>query len=482
MAEQTSAKRVFTGRKIIYTDYDEINESNIVEVLSDAYKVHSGNAYDIEYLYKYYKGNQDINLRKKDVRPEICNKIVDNYAHFIVNFRSGHFLSEDIQYVCRNGENKDDAVDDVIKLNNFVNVAGKTTSDVELVKWMFLCGTGYRIILNSNSDDEEYPFDAYTLDPRSTFVVYSNSIREEPVMGVKIIETSKNGLTEKRFCCYTKNKYFEVVDDKIVKNTGHILGGIPIVEYPIEKARIGIIELVKDLLDLKNSLLSNRIDSVEQFVQALLVFKGFKLDSEDLEKIKVQSGISTPDPQNDVDYITAELNQDQIQSLANYVDDCINKICGIPTRTDGSTSDSSNNKAVVLSYGWADSETDAEVIEKYFIKSEMQALNIIINIANATAHTNLKLSDIEIKIPRTNYDNMLEKSQFFTTMIGSGWVAPEAIYRICKIFPDPDLAYSQAVKFIKEQEDKQAEQLEQFNLSEINSAKNELNNAVDGEE
>lgn len=58
-------RRNLTGRRIIYTDAKEVTRANVVEVLEKAVSVHKQNRNEIEYLYKYYKGDQPILYRKK---------------------------------------------------------------------------------------------------------------------------------------------------------------------------------------------------------------------------------------------------------------------------------------------------------------------------------------------------------------------------------------------------------------------------------
>ena len=46
---------------------------------------------------------------------------------------------------------------------------------------------------------------------------------------------------------------------------------IPIIEYPINSARLGAFEIVLSVLDAINTVQSNRLDGIEQFVQSLIV-------------------------------------------------------------------------------------------------------------------------------------------------------------------------------------------------------------------
>ena len=86
------------GRTVIYSDVDEITDGNVVDVLTKAETVHSKNRTQINYLYNYYKGDQPVLARVKDVRPEINNKIVVNRANEIVTFFTGYTFGKPVQY------------------------------------------------------------------------------------------------------------------------------------------------------------------------------------------------------------------------------------------------------------------------------------------------------------------------------------------------------------------------------------------------
>lgn len=84
-----SETRFMSGRRTIKTSVGKITEDNVAEVLFKALGIHELNRSEIDYLYKYYKGDQPIRHRVKETRPEICNKIVENRANEIVSFKVG---------------------------------------------------------------------------------------------------------------------------------------------------------------------------------------------------------------------------------------------------------------------------------------------------------------------------------------------------------------------------------------------------------
>ena len=89
------------GRREIFTDVKEVTQSNITEVLKEAFSVHTVNAAEIRYLQEYEKGNQPILRRVKEIRPEINFKAVENHASEITAFKVGYMFGSPITFVQR---------------------------------------------------------------------------------------------------------------------------------------------------------------------------------------------------------------------------------------------------------------------------------------------------------------------------------------------------------------------------------------------
>ena len=89
-SKPVSKTRQMSGRRVIKSSVKEITNENVVTVLQKALNDHALNRSEIDYLWKYYKGEQPIQNRTKEVRPEICNRIVENRANEIVSFKVGY--------------------------------------------------------------------------------------------------------------------------------------------------------------------------------------------------------------------------------------------------------------------------------------------------------------------------------------------------------------------------------------------------------
>lgn len=430
------------GRRPIYTDAISINASNVVEKLNRALVVHNANRAEIRYLYDYYRGKQSILQRTKEVRPEICNKIVENHAQEIVSFKTGYLLGEPCTYVRRGDD--DQASSEVKKLNEVMFSAGKAACDRELADWLHICGVGYRMVLPVKGGAVELD----CMNPHYTFVVRNGGFGKRPVMGVHYLY--RRGRCP-LYCVYTVNRYFEIENGKIIRDKPHSLGSIPIIEYQANTARLGAFEIVLPLLDALNNATSNRMDGVEQFVQSFVKFINCDIDKETFRELQQMGAIkvkSVDGQTADVDIVTNELNQQQTQVLVDYLYNQVLAICGLPATQNGGSSTSDTGAAVILRDGWQQAEARARDTEMMFKKSERDFLALTVRILRDKMELSLELSDVDVKFTRRQHDNLLVKSQSLQNMLEAG-ISPEVAIAQCGLFNDPQDVYAQSKEYLK---------------------------------
>lgn len=464
-------KRYF-GREIIYTSETLINASNVLDVLSRAIRVHQKNAAEIQYLYNYYRGMQPILNREKVVRPEINNKVVENHAREIVDFKRGYVFGEPVQYV-RRGDG-DGVSDSIARLNEYMFSEDKAAKDAELAEWFYICGTAYRMALpkvNLGADGESCPFEMDVLDPRSTFVVYNNGFGKKPVMGVTVI---KNKDDDEVYTVYTPNEWFTIISDQIVNGGPHALGGIPIIEYPANNTRLGAFEPVLDMLDAINLVTSNRLDGIEQFVQAFMKFVNCDIDEAEFRALKELGAIKIKgEPGNpaDVSLVTSELDQSQAQLTKEDLYQMVLIICGMPDRNGVGRSTGDTGQAVMLRDGWSAAEARAKDSEMIFKRSEKQFLKIVLHIIRETRGLDIQINDIDIKFTRNKTDNLLVKTQGLQNMLEAG-IHPLIAITHSGLFSDPEQTFLDS-----------SEYLEKWKEAVVNAtpANNKPNNPTGGE-
>lgn len=446
------------GRKIIYTDVDQIDGGNILDVVSTAMNVHRRNVRQINYLYHYYKGDQPILNRQKKVRPEICNKIVENRANEIVAFKVGYLCGEPIQYVSSDSDNDIGAA--ISLLNGYMRSEGKENKDRELIEWDMICGTAYRMILPDEEagEEDEAPFEIFTLDPRNAFVIYSNRLGKKPLAGVYFTESR----TRKTYSVYTKDHFYEIIDDKVTRDEPYTLGIIPIIEYPANSSRLGAFEIVISMLDAINLTESNRMDGIEQFIQSLAVAVNCQFPEGTTANSIREAGMiilqSLSERPADFKILAQQLDQSQTQTVVDNMYETVLTITGMPNRN-GGTSTSDTGAAVVYRDGWSAAETRAKDSEAIFKESENIALRLVLRICKDLApKIQLKISDISIKFTRRNFENTSTKATVLTTMLSNDKIAPRLAFLHCGMFTDPEAAYQESKQYAEERERKADEQ------------------------
>lgn len=458
------------GRTKIKTDFESVNRDNVLQVLSDAMQTHILNRADTEYLYQYFKGNQPVLGRKKEIRPEICNKIVENIANEIVSFKTGYLLGEPIQYVSRSDY---DTSKEVGELNDVMELCSKPCVDNDLAEWLYICGVGNRLILQNGEAlltkavpalqkgvkpdlGDDAPFFVYCLDPRSSFVVHYSGIGEKPVMGVKYVKRDNATVI---YSVWTETEYFEISGneltggDRIEKEEPNTIGSIPIVEYVLNNSRQGTFEIVLPLLDAINATQSNRVDGVEQFIQSLMVLYNAEIDEDKAKNLRDAGMIilkSFGENKADIKMLSEQLNQTQTQTLIDDLYQKVLEIVGMPNRN-GGTSTSDTGAAVIVRDGWSTAEARAKSDEANFKRSEREFLRIALSIMRRAIGTGLLLKDVDIKFTRHNYDNIQSKAQVLVSMLNNTRVHPALAFEHCGLFSDPQSAYNMSEAYYQEQ-------------------------------
>lgn len=402
------------GRKIAYTDAERITDENVVKVIGQCIGVFYGNKTAIRYLWRYYKGDQPVLYRTKVSNEDITNKILENHAYEIVQFKVGQTYGEPVQFISRKD---DDAINNAVdELNDFMTDANKQEKDIKSGEWQSATGTSFKAI---QSKEGEIPFRITAPSPLNTFVIYNRST-EEPVLAVQELK-DEDGKYYK--LAFSETMSFKIVDSNVVKSKLHTYGGIPIVEYPNNHERISDIELVISMLDAINNMQSNRMDGIEQFVQSWIKFVNCDVDEEQFAKMKMNHALVVKsinkDNKSDVDIMTQELNQTQCQVAKDDLWDNALSILAIPTKQSNTGGDTQG--AVELRNGWDFSKTRAKLKDPIVKSSEKRLATVVLNTLRVSGN-DLKLSirDFEVQINHSPQDNMYTKSQTLLQLLQCG--------------------------------------------------------------
>ena len=447
------------GRTKIHTDELEVTAKNVASIVNFAMNGdHAKNRSQMEFLFKYERGMQPIIDREKSIRPEIKNVVVENHASEVVDFTVGYQAGNPINLVARsvNAELKH-SDKRIVKVNEMLAEESKQAKDIELFRNFHICGVAYLMVLPKDKPTGTSPFDLLVLDPRNTFIVYSNDAYETPMLAVTY-SVMQNGV--KRVTAYSSD-YVYVFGSRqdggtegfsIVPN---ILRKIPIIEFAANSDYAGCFEKAIPLMDAINDINSNRVDDIEQFVQSILWLHNAELSEQAQEELKSGGGLlQTRSVGNGQDakvvYLTQTLNQNETQTYVNYLYEQILQICGVPSRE--KASGGNTGSAMYLSNGYEQAESRAKAMESMYSRSMLQVVDLILSICKLSENVDadvkeLEVRHIDVEFSRDRTYDLASRTNALATLINIG-IEPLHAMRTVDLFNDVETVYHDSVERI----------------------------------
>lgn len=449
------------GRLDIYASFDEITADNVIEELNSALVYHVMNMLQEEFLYWYRRGVQPILQRTKDIREDILNIVQENHAEEFTAFKNGYFLQSPVNYVAR----KKGVQSKLKKLNEFLYRSGKHAADNKTADWFHTVGKGVTYI--EPSDDDNAPFRAYALDPRSAFVVYSLRPGNKPVMGVNLVTADGKA----KFDVFTERDVYHlsgtVVGKMITTEVNHnflvtattldsvepnVLGRIPIIEYRYNSVNMGCFEAAIPILDEINNIVSNACDGVEQFIQSLAIAVNCEFPENttvsDIRKAGMIALRSIGENKADFKILAEQLDQTQTKVLVDRLYDQALRIAAMPARSNGSTTYDTTGSAVLANFGWYQADCAARNTEDLYHESNKQFDAIVVEILRRKGILDIELNDFEPQFSHGETANIQSKAQAFQTLMAAG-LHPELAMAKSGISNDPVKDAAMSEKYIE---------------------------------
>lgn len=439
---------VFTGRKKLLTHLlpadrigmnfgaEAINPESLAKDLARQIEPHRENSAECQYLLDYYRGDQPI-LRRIEKERENDNHTVINFAQAITRGISTYTYSGGVQYVSADPE-----YSDAVKIiNDFMTEENKLTVSKEVQDYQSICGTAFMAIMPNTTQRDDTPFELQFLSPVSTFVVYSVFNTNTPVYGCTSFTVKKDDKDETIYQVYTENEVYvfrgmptlatALNKDRLIRRKPHILGGVPIVEFPNNAFRLGDFEPALSLLNSINNLSSDCLYNIQSVVTSYLALFGVDLKEETIQQMKenrVMAFNGAPGVNQDAKFVYMQLDGTSTEFLRNYLESALKFIVGIPDRDAGQTG-SDTGAAAELRTGQGDLETVAKTKALYARMGERRILDIALNILSPKyIPESIKSSKIDIEITRINRADMLTKTQAMMNLDQMGFEESDVVY------------------------------------------------------
>ena len=448
----------------------EKDKKIIPKILDITKPLHEKNVQDMDRLVNYYYNKTNIALKEKIQQSSINNKLVIDYPQIAVTTINAYCFANPLSFSSRNPD-KDE------QMKAFNDAVDDDSYSEKAMKMYFnagMTGLGYRYITPATEEqlaNNIYFQSTCDLDPRTTYCVYSNDLKQEKICAVSFYKkkfynpenfdqieevTIYNVWTKyhqwefyKTGGNWTNSVYYLLDGDVEVEWDAYPLPykKIPIIENLRKVDGTGDYELALDLIDAINALASSRVDDVEQAVDYVILLRDIDTESKGaLDKVKeaIKQGIlsfksiqgSTVQPE--ISVLDTKLNQAEVQTLQDFLCAKLEEVLNIPNRETRS-SGGDTGSAVESRNGFRSLENIAGIVTTNAKKTESESLDVILAICRNTPSCPFKdllPRDIEIKENRNRVENMNSASTSYATLRSAGMNDEDALIAT-RIVPDP---------------------------------------------
>lgn len=399
---------------------------------------HEGRLQRYRYLEEMYKGFHNVFLQpdKPDWKPD--NRLAINYPRYITETFLGYAYGIPIKE-----SHPDDAVDEAMK--EFQSENEITDHEFELFQDVCIYGHAFEYLYQ----DEEARTRMTVCTPKELFVVYDDSVRNRALFAVRYSRhETNNGPGELFGEVLTREKSIHFDGGKFTDEFDNPYGMIPVVEYLMNRQRIGLYENVTGLIEAYNHAIGEKANDVDAFAEAYLAILGAELDENDIYRIRDERVINLVGTDNAKDVIvnflskpTADVTQ---ENLLNRLDKQIYQISMVANISDESFGNSTSGTALAyklqamsnLASGF-DRKIEKSLRKRYKIWSSLKT-----NVSDEDAW-----KELQITTSRNLPKNRLEEAQTAAQL--SGIVSHETQLALLSIVQDPK---AELEKIEKEQE------------------------------
>lgn len=221
-----------------------------------------------ERLQDMYLGKHQIfrQAPKEGRKPD--NRIVANFAKYIVDTFGGFFIGEPVRLHHPEAAVAE-YIEQVTQYNNLDDLDAEKAKSCDIVGYgyelLYLDEMGYLRIVNIPADQ--------------AFLIYDDSITRNVLYGVRFFRNFE-GQLEGSFSDNRKIYYFSEGDSGLVITDEKLHGfdGVPLIEYIENEERQGLFEQVTTLIDAYNKAVSEKANDVDYYADAILCIIGADLE------------------------------------------------------------------------------------------------------------------------------------------------------------------------------------------------------------
>ena len=414
-------------------------------------------------LRNYYDGKSAIvNRVRASGLPN--NRMVHAFPRYITTMASGYLAGQPVKYSIGD-EGSRDALEELTKAYDLCNI---DSVDSELAKDASIYGTGVCICYMTDKGKTR-PM-VTTIDPRTAFVVYDDTVEHNPLFGVHMYKrTPADGGTEVQIVdVYTDKEMITFVgradggaldvQDNVIP---HFFGGVPIIEFWNNADETGDFEPVISLIDAYDAIESDRVNDKQQFSDAILLLTGCILAADEeldddgkpkdkrslAQRLLEDKTLSLPDSEAKAEWLIKDGDETGAEVLKNAIKADIHKMSMVPDLTDENFA--ANASGVAMRYKLLGFENLTITKERWFREALRTRLRLFMNVLTLIGGKALDADEVQITFTRALPVNESEIAAMVSQL--SGMVPERILLAQLPFVEDPDEAVDQ-LKAEKEEE------------------------------
>lgn len=263
----------------------EMNEGLLYHIIT----AHQVVARRYEELRLLYEGDHDILRRPAKTPGKPDNRLVANFARYIVDTFNGYFIGTPVRVESPNSE-----VNDYLQFLDLYNSLEDQNS--ELSKKCDIYGHAFELLYL----DEQSQVGIMDIRPQECILVRDTSISERPLYGIRYFENAEGRLegtlSDDQVIRYFYEKpgepsrlIFKSEEERI-----NFFGAVPIIEYVENEERIGAFEGVETLINSYDKAISEKANDVDYFADSYMKILGAGFDEKVLQNLRDYRVINVP--------------------------------------------------------------------------------------------------------------------------------------------------------------------------------------------
>ncbi len=361
-------------------------------------------------LIAMYQGQHDVLYQVPKPLNKPDNRIIMNFAKYIVDTLNGYFLGIPIKI----NHDDEEFTEKLVDLADFNNLDDE---QYELAKDMSIFGVGYEMLYM----DEYARENIMHLNPLECFVIRDNSIRKRIKYGVHYY-TDQDGDLKGTFSDDKKIYYFRQGEKGLIiyEEFDHHFGACPIIEYRETEECQSAFESVYTLINQVDKVISEKANDVDYFADAYLKVIGVELDDDQVKFLKENrvwnlykrtSEVDSTQP--DVGFLSKPDADQTQENLLNRLEEKIYQLSMVPNLSDENFGTSSG---IALSYKLQGLDNLCKAKERKFTAGLNTRYKMLCNLPTWSDKEAYK--GISYQFTRNAPKNVLEEAQVVNSLNG----------------------------------------------------------------